>query len=81
VFLDDELRGIFVIVARSLCLAKVSVAGFIFILDYNPKENDDNWRCVAGLMGKNGYVEEAWDNVKCHAISYALNRTVFIVAS
>ncbi|XP_072761364.1 uncharacterized protein [Anoplolepis gracilipes] len=51
----------------------------LVILNYYPEEDDGNWTCVAGLMGKNGYVEEAWDNVKCHRMSYVFRDTILIV--
>lgn len=60
-----------------VCLAKVSViAGFIFIPDYCPEKDDGNWTCVAGLVGKNGYLEEAWDNVRMWHVSR--NMIVFV---
>ncbi|XP_029665138.1 uncharacterized protein LOC115236680 isoform X3 [Formica exsecta] len=51
----------------------------LVILNYYPEEDDGNWTCVAGLVGKNGHLEEAWDNVMCHKIPYASRMTVFIV--
>ncbi|KAL6419060.1 hypothetical protein ACFW04_011602 [Cataglyphis niger] len=51
----------------------------LVILNYYPEEDDGNWTCVAGLVGKNGHLEEAWDNVMCHEIPYASSMTVFIV--
>jgi len=41
--------------------AGVPLTRFIFIPDYQPKEDNGNWTCVAGLKGKDNYIEEAWD--------------------
>jgi len=58
---------------RSVGLAGVSffsqtVALYSFP-DYYPEEDDGNWTCVAGLMGKNDFVEEAWDQLEVRHVS------------
>ncbi|XP_011691347.1 PREDICTED: uncharacterized protein LOC105452158 isoform X1 [Wasmannia auropunctata] len=57
----------------------------LVILDYRPEEDDGNWTCVAGLTGKNGQLEEAWDQIGVHHVSestiYIVNSFTFIAIS
>ncbi|KAL6259688.1 hypothetical protein P5V15_009604 [Pogonomyrmex californicus] len=41
----------------------------LVILEYRPEEDNGNWTCVAGLMGKNDQVQEAWDHINVYEIS------------
>lgn len=68
---------------RSVGLARVpffsqTVALYSFP-DYYPEEDDGNWTCVAGLMGKNGFVEEAWDQLEVRQ-RHVFKNTISIIS-